>query len=385
MIDPTALAGAGNAFGLELYRRIASRPGNLILSPASVASALTMTWGGARGRTAQQMSGVLRLDGSPAEVIGASAELAASLQDPSRPLVLRLVSRLFGEMSYRFEEAYLTASRAAYGAALEPVGFRAAADAARARINGWVEEQTERRIAGLVPPGGVDADTRLVLVNAIYFLADWAAPFESQGTRDAPFFVAAGESKPVRTMNRVGGYRFADDGAVKALELRYRGHDMSMLVLLPRQVDGIGAVEESIDASRLGAIVGSLRDERVLVSLPRFDVSQAEPLSLGRDLAAMGMADAFSPDDADFTGIADPPDPADRLFIARVFHKAFVRVDEKGTEAAAASALSMAVAGSAAPQRFVEFKADHPFLFLIRDDRTGLVLFIGRVMDPSNR
>jgi serpin B len=385
MTDTTALVGASNAFGLELYRRVRDRPGNLAVSPASISLALMMTWGGARGRTADEMKKVLRLEGGAAEVMAAAAELATGLQDPDRSLVLRIASKLFGERSYHFEPAYLEATRVAYGAPLEPVDFKISAEQARARINAWVEDRTEKRIANLIPPRGVDDQTRLVLVNAIYFLADWAEPFDSHSTRDAPFFVVQGSSKPVPTMHRVGSYRLADDGEVKALEIPYQGHEMSMLVLLPRDVGGAGALEASLDESRLAAILGSLRDERrVLVSLPRFDASQAEPLSLGADLAEMGMSDAFSPDAADFTGIADPPSPAERLFIARVFHKAFVRVDEKGTEAAAATAITMARAGGA-PQRSVEFKADHPFLFLIRDNATGLVLFIGRVADPSAR
>jgi len=157
-----------------------------------------------------------------------------------------------------------------------------------------------------------------------------------------------------------------------------------MLVLLPNETDGLEAVEKSVDGKKLDAIVESLKPQRVLVSLPKFEVSPPEPLSLGGELVELGMKDAFDRGSADFTGIANPPSPADRLFIAKVFHKAFVRVDEKGTEAAAATAVVMARAG-AAPQKLVEFKADHPFLFLIRDNASGLVLFIGRVADPSAR
>jgi serpin B len=378
----TSLAAGSNAFGLDLYRRLRAKPGNLTVSPASIASALTMTWGGAKGKTAEQMKTALHLEGSQAEVLAASGKLAAALQDPSRPVTLRIANRLFGEKTYRFEKAYLEATRAAYGAPLEPVDFRTGAEKARALINGWVEEKTEKRIANLIPPRGVDDQTRLVLVNAIYFLGDWATPFEKESTRDAAFFVKKGESKNVPTMNKGASFRYSDLGGVKAVELPYKGEQTSMLVLLPAEVDGLEALEKSLEGKKLDAIVESLKPQRVLVSLPKFELSPSEPLSLGAELQELGMKDAFDRRSADFTGIANPPSPAERLFIAKVFHKAFVRVDEKGTEAAAATAVVMARAG-AALQKLVEFKADHPFLFLIRDNASGLVLFIGRVADPS--
>jgi serpin B len=377
----TSLAVSSNAFGLDLYRRIRAKPGNLAVSPASITGALTMTWGGAKGKTAEQMKRALGLEGSQAEVLSASGKLAAALQDPTRPVTLHIANRLFGEKTYRFETAYLDATRAAYGAPLEPVDFRAESEKARVRINGWVEEKTEKRIANLIPPHGVDDQTRLVLVNAIYFLGDWTTPFDREGTRDAAFFVEKGRSKNVPTMNKAASFRFSDAKGVKAVELPYRGHQTSMLVLLPADVDGLEALEKSLEGKQIDAIVASLKEGYVRVSLPKFEVSAPEPLFLGTELADLGMKDAFDRDSADFTGIANPQSPADWLFIAEVFHKAFVGVDEKGTEAAAATAMTVEV--GSAPDKLVELKADHPFLFLIRDNASGLVLFIGRVADPS--
>jgi serpin B len=343
-----------------------------------------MVWGGARGETAAEMARVLRFSGPPETVMKASGALAASLQDPSRPIVFRIANRLFGEKTYRFEPAYLDATKAAFGAALEPVDFRRATEPARVLINGWVEEKTEKRIRDLVPRNGVNSETRLVLVNAIYFLGDWQEPFKKESTAPQPFSLSASESKDVPTMHEVEHFRFAAQGGLKAVELPYKGGQMSMLVLLPDAVDGLAALEGSLSADRLEAIVKSLAPARVYVSLPKFVIDPAGSLGLGDVLQGLGMKAAFSSGRADFTGMANPPSPADRLYLSQVFHKAFVKVDEKGTEAAAATAVVMERAG-AMPQKTEEFKADHPFLFFIRDNASGMILFMGRVADPVEK
>jgi serpin B len=376
-------ARSSNGFGLDLYRQLRAKPGNLVVSPASVTTALAMAWGGARGKTAEEMQAVLRFDRPAAETMQVSGRLAATLTDPSRPVTFRIANRLFGEQTYRFERAYLESTRTAYGAPLEPLDFRRAAEPARERINGWVEEQTERRIRDLVPPGSIDRDTRLVLVNAIYFLGDWAAPFAKEATRPAPFHTSRSDRKDVPTMQQTESFRFVEKDGVKALELPYRGHGMSMLLVLPDQVDGLEAVERSLTEQRLHELVAALTPERVAVALPKFEVNPAQSLSLGDTLRTLGMTRAFDRQQADFTGIAQTPDPADRLFLARVFHKAFVRVDEKGTEAAAATAGVMVMAAAPLVQPPKEFRADHPFLFCIRDTASGLILFLGRVAEPS--
>jgi serpin B len=380
--EMTRLARSSNAFAFDLYRGLGPGAGNRVVSPASVSTAMAMAWGGARGETAAQMQRVLRLEGSPETVMTASGRLAASLQDPSRPIVFRIANRLFGEKTYRFEPAYLDATRAAFGAGLEPVDFKRAAEPARVHINTWVEEKTEKRIRDLVPPGALSGDTRLVLVNAIYFLGDWQEPFEKDATRPAPFSISASEKKDVPTMHAVESFRFVAKDGLKAVELPYKGGQMSMLVVLPDAVDGLAALESSFGTERLEGIVKAVAPARVFVALPKFEVDPASALPLGHVLETLGMADAFSRARADFSGIANPPDPRDRLFISEVFHKAFVRVDEKGTEAAAATAAVMARAAAAmAPP--MEFKADHPFLFFIRDNASGMILFMGRVADPS--
>ena len=227
-------------------------------------------------------------------------------------------------------------------------------------------------------------ETRLVLVNAIYFLGDWAQPFAKEATQPAAFSVSASQKKDVPTMHAVESFRFAARDGLKAVELPYKGGQMSMVLVLPDAPDGLAALESSFTAARLDGIVASLAPTRVHVSLPKFEVDPPGALGLGAVLAKLGMADAFSPAMADFTGIANPPDPRDRLFISEVFHKAFVKVDEKGTEAAAATAGVMDRAGAVMVQP-AEFKADHPFLFFIRDNASGMILFMGRVADPSSK
>lgn len=380
----TKLAQGSNAFGFDLYKRLQKEPGNIVFSPASITTALAMTWGGAKGETADQMKKVLHLEGSADEVMATSGKLALSLESPNRPITFRIANQLFGEKTYKFEQPFLDKAKNAYGAPLELVDFQGGPEAARVRINGWVEQKTEKRIKDLIPKDVIKSDMRLVLVNAIYFLGDWEDPFEKDRTQPAAFFTTKSDKTDVPTMNRVGGYKYAKKDGVQAVDLPYKGGDMSMVIVLPDAVDGLAAVEKSFDDKKLQDLVKSMKGERVLASIPKFEIAPQTSLSLGDHLVEMGMKTAFDRGKADFTLIANPPSPADRLFIGKVFHKGFVKVDEKGTEAAAATAVLMPKAGSA-PMQPIEFKADHPFLFFIRDNKSGLVLFMGRVADPSKK
>jgi serpin B len=376
------LADGSNAFGLDLYDQLRSTVGNLALSPASLSMGLLLPGAGAKGETQAAFQKVLHLDGPPAALLPAWGQLAAGLENPDRPVTLHVANRLFGEKSYTFEPAYLEATRAAFDAALEPVDFKEAHDEARAKINAWVEEQTEHRIRALVPQSGVSRETRLVLVNALYFLGKWKEPFEAAATRPEPFHPKPGESREVPAMHRTGTFPFVAKDGLEALELPYEGGSVSMLLVLPDTVDGLPAVEDFVDAIGVEGLVATLAPTRVAVALPKFEVNPSGSLPLGDVLKAMGLKVAFDRDAADFGGIANPPDPADRLVLDEVFHKAFVRVDEAGTEAAAATAAAMVRAASAPAPPEAEFKADHPFLFFIRDVASGLVLFMGRVADP---
>jgi serpin B len=342
-----------------------------------------MTAGGARGETGEEMRRVLHLQGSAAEAMRDSGRLLTKLQDNQGGVTFRVANRLFGDRSYRFEPSYLEATKAAYGAALESLDFRAALEPARVAINAWVEAQTEKKILDLVPPGGLDAEARLVLVNAIYFLGDWAEPFAKEATRPVPFHLSPSAQRDVPTMHHTGTFAWMRGDRLRALELPYQGGAFSMLVLLPDATFGLTALEDDLSAESLDRIVGALVPTRVALALPKFELNPAASIPLSRLLQGLGMEMAFDRERADFTGIANPRDPRDRLFIGEVFHKAFVRADEKGTEAAAATAVIGVRVASANPSQPVPFDADHPFLFVIRDRRSGLVLFMGRVSDPT--
>jgi serpin B len=379
------LARSSNAFGFDLYQRLRQKPGNLVISPASLTTALSMTWGGARGETAAEMRKVLHLEGTADEVMATSGALSRSLQAPSRPIVFRIANQLFVEKTYELVPAFVEKARAAFGAPVEGLDFKGAPERARVHVNEWVEGKTEQRIKDLIPPGAVVPDTRLVLVNAIYFLGDWAQPFERESTRPAPFHLSASETKDVPTMNRTASFRTARKDGVTALEIPYKGGELSMMLLVPDEIEGLAAVEGALDVRKLDALTSAMQPDRVWVSLPKFEVNPGSSLSLGEDLKTLGMPLAFDRQKADFTGIANPPDLDDRLVIAKVFHKGFVKVDEKGTEAAAATAVMGLRAGSMAQEPPRQLKIDRPFLFLIRDNASGLVLFLGRVSDPSRR
>ncbi len=376
----TPLAASSNRFGLELWAK--APRGNLAMSPASITTALAMTWGGAKGTTAEQMRSVLHLEGDPDAVMAGWGRLAGALQSPGRALELRIANRLFGEQTYAFEQAYLDRTKAAFGAPLEAVDFKLGSEAARAGINAWVEAQTNKRIKDLLPSGSVRADTRLVLVNAIYFLADWEQPFAKTSTREQPFSVSATQSKSVPTMRQQSRFRLASADGVKVLELPYRGGDAAMWIVLPDKVDGLATVEQALDVAKLAKWKAALAMNQVDVAVPTFTIDPKDAADLSKSLQQLGIVDAFSAKDADFTGIAAPPTPEQKLSISAVFHKAFVKVDEQGTEAAAATAVSMPT-GAGMPPKAEEFIADHPFLFLIVDQRSGLILFIGRVVDPA--
>ncbi len=375
-------AASNNALGLELYRKVAAQPGNVALSPASISFAMTMTYAGAAKGTADEMKRTLHLTGTADETLDSAARLSSALQDPNSSVKLRIANRLFGQKDYSFRKPFLDKTRASFGAALEPVAFTSEPESARTLINGWVEKQTEQHIKDLLPMGSIDSDTRLVLVNAIYFLADWAAPFAKETTRPADFS-APGGVRAVPTMNNELSAPYADvdvDGH-QLLELRYKGDQMAMTLVLPKRGVALREVESKLSSEQLDQWISALKPQRVAVALPKFKLTPKDPVSLKDALKALGMSAAFDPGKADFSGIAEEASK-EPLFISDVVHKAMVVVDEKGTEAAAATAVIMATESAAMPPS-ISFQADRPFLFVIRDTTSGAVLFIGRVEDPS--
>lgn len=379
-----ALTTASNAFAVDLWKTQRATAGNLAMSPTSITAALMMTWGGAKGKTAAQMRKALHLQGDEATVFTGWRGLSTSLQDPSRKLKLRMANRLFGEQTFGFEQPFLDKTAASFGAPLEKVDFVGKTDAQRLRINDWVATQTESRIKDLLAPGILTTNTRLVLVNAIYFLAEWATPFTRERTRDAAFNVTPTTPKNVATMQQVGTFRTAKSGKAAILELPYQGDDTAMWIVLPDATASLATVEAGLSAKQMATWNRTLKAQELDVYLPKFEVNPPNAMLLNPALKTLGMTDAFSDTRANFAGMAAPTDATKRLYISSVVHKAFVKVDEKGTEAAAATAVVMATKG-AMPLPSTAFRVDRPFLFMIVDKKTGLLLFMGRVVDPSQK
>jgi len=374
--DVAKVAEGCNRFAFDLYARLKGAEGNLFLSPYSISTALTMTYAGARGRTAEQMAKVLCLPATGEAVHGAYGALQNDLNAAGEggAFELAVANRLWGQKGYGFLPDFLALIKANYGAGLEQVDFAGATEAARQTINTWVEKKTRDKIKELLKPGILGRETTLVLTNAIYFKGKWAEEFDKKLTRDEDFFVTPEKKVAVPLMHQTADFGYFEGDGLQALELPYRGDRLAMVVLLPKAKDGLAALEASLSADKVAEWVGKLHRREVQVALPRFKTT-AE-FSLKDTLVAMGMAAAFG-GDADFSGMTGAKD----LFISAVVHKAFVDVNEEGTEAAAATAVVMGRA--AMPEPAPVFCADHPFLFLIRDTKTGAILFFGRILDPT--
>lgn len=373
-----ALVRSNTGFALELHRRLAGDDGNLLVSPFSISSALAMTWAGAREETARQMRDVLRFE-DPEQVHPAFEGLLAGLREREAGGDLEFVvaNALWGQRNFDFNAGFLDLLEQNYGAPLEETDFRAGAEAARETINSWVEDRTRERISGLVPRNALGPLTRLVLTNAVYFKGAWANPFPEHRTEEGAFKRRNGSLVSVPMMRQTGYFAYAENEEVQVLELPYEGNQLSLVVLLPSGHDRLRALEADLTAGRLEAWMEELSRSRVEVKLPRFRFTSETPLATV--LREMGMNDAFSPRDSDFSGMARN---AEDLHLSAVFHKAFIDVHEKGTEAAAATAAVAQITAIPADDP-VPFHADRPFLFLLRDRPSGTLLFLGRVADPS--
>jgi serpin B len=366
-----------NTFALDLYAQLAGEKDNLFFSPFSISTALAMTYAGARGQTATEMAQTLHFPLNQQELHPAFARLLKEMNGKNNKgsLELHLANALWGQKGYGFRNEFLEVTKANYGAGLREVGFVQAADEARQTINRWVEEQTQNKIKDLIQPGILTPMTRLVLTNAIYFKAAWQYPFSEYATKQEEFQVTPDKKVPVPMMHQVKGFNYLDGGTFQLLEMPYQGRQQSMLVFLPKTGDGLAEFEKTLTAKNLESWLGKCSTQQVTVAFPKFKFTRA--FELNKTLSAMGMPLAFS-DRADFSGMDGRKD----LYISNVIHKAFVDVHEKGTEAAAATAVVVATK-SAPPAPKHEFRADHPFVFVIRDHRTGSILFLGRVTNPQ--
>jgi serpin B len=375
-----AVADGGNRFALDLYGQLREKPGNLFFSPYSVHGALAMTADGANDTTRDQMVKVLHLPADQDQAL-AVGDLGPYYTARSGSYELSVANRLWGQTGYPWRPEFLDRQKQRFGAGFEEADFQADPDAVRRRVNGWVEEKTAGRVRDLFLQPDITTNARMVLANAVYFKAKWADAFKPDHTRDADFRLADGGTVSVPLMFRGGKYRYADPAGFQVLELPYRARDLALVVILPREPNGLPAIEHRLTAENLTAWLGGLGStDDVQVYLPRFKLEYR--FELPDNLRALGMTDPFDPARADFSGMA-PVQPDGRLFLSAAVHKAFVAVDEAGTEAVAATGVTVSVATARDRREPVVFRADRPFLFLIRDVKHGTVLFLGRLTDPT--
>lgn len=378
LVGYTPLALDMIEYALDLYQQLRPIDGNFLFSPYSISTVLAMTYAGARGETADQIRQTLHFSLDQEQLHPSFAGLQECMDqvESKSGIELKIANALWPHSSYPFLNEYLALVERYYRTSITGLNY-GKPESARAAINAWVEQKTEQKIKELIPEGILNELTRLVLTNAIYFKGDWASQFDEIFTEPAPFYFAEGESITVPMMHQKGQFGYGHAPGVQILELPYLGGDLSMVILLPDKVDGLAQLEQQLTAENLvrWTWLVSNNEGEVELSLPRFKLSCA--FKLNQMLKSMGMVDAFSDEAADFSGI----DGTKYLYISAVLHKAFVAINEEGTEAAAATAVVLKIRGL--PEPLVNFRADHPFIFLIREKSSGSILFLGRVVRPT--
>ena len=383
---------ANNRFAVDLHRALRSDEHfankNLFYSPSSLSIALAMTSMGAKGSTAVQMAKALHWDTMPKEQLHSEQKqfleaLQASNTDSNELLA---ANRLFVQKNFSLVQQFVEGTKTFYDAEIALVDYQKDTEGARKEVNDWVEEKTKQKIKNLIPKGVFGKTTRLTLVNAIYFKGFWQNQFHKKATRKRKFFVSKTETVRVQMMRVTKKFKHAkDDGelACQILELPYQGEDLSMVILLPHDNHGLAKLEEGLTYDKLQkalALVGQSHPHKVEVSLPRFKLTQQ--FKLNKILKAMGATDMFDEYKANFSGMYVSRGP-EKLYVTNVIHKAFVKVNEKGTEAAAASAV--VITFKSARPLVPTFYADHPFLFMICHKKSSAILFMGRVVKPETK
>lgn len=399
MAKVNSLVEGNTAFAFNLYADLSDTPGNLFFSPFSISTCLAMTYAGAGGDTKKQMGRVLRFSQGDArthssfgelqrersvpQLIALSPEMLAQLNDAEKQkgAQLEIANALWIQKGEPFLPTFLKIVSDDYQADVKQADFETNADTARREVNDWVAQKTMNKIRDILPPESLDALTRLVLASAIYFKGTWASPFNRGGTSTQAFHISTNRQVDTLLMDHFDRIPYTSNDDFQVVELPYSGDELSMVILLPRQINGLGQLEKHLSPAFLDRFLSQMTKQRVRIELPRFKLECR--FKLNETLEKMGMPDAFIPGKADFSKI-NGLRRGDRrsLYISDMFHKSWVQVTEEGTEAAAASVVTMRV-GSAAPPLSPVFRADHPFIFLIRDIRSGSLLFLGRVADPS--
>ncbi len=377
------LVDDNTSFALDFYRQLRPSEGNLFFSPYSISTALALVYGGARGETEKQMAKTLHFSLIQNDLHPAFGALQSQLNEMQRRggFKLLVANSLWPQQDYRVLDTYLSLAKERYATVITPLDYQHAAEAARQQINLWVQDKTEQKIKDLLQPGILTESTRLVLINAIYFNGRWLYEFDPRQTLPSPFLVPSQKTILVPTMAQMVTAPYGESDTLQILSLPYVRGGLSMHILLPKnKTDGLPALEEGLSVDTLTSWTGRLRPRRVYVMLPKFTMTRQ--FLLNEVFQNMGMSDVFRFPVADLSGLTGTRD----LFLGAVIHKAFVEVDEKGTEAAAATAATVTTGSAMSmepPEPAVVFRADHPFLFLIQDNATSSILFLGRLTDPT--
>lgn len=392
-------AKAINSLGIELLAKTSKPDQNALLSPYSIQSALAMTYAGADGITRAEMAKVLHYPTNDAELHGSFAAMQRALDEviqrskanserekqwgaTNDPITLTVANRLFGQTGYDFRPAFLDLVKSSYAAPFEPLNLKNNSAGATKHINAWVEEQTRQRIRNVIPDGALNDLTRLVLVNAIYLKAPWMKPFSASSTKPQPFRLTGGDRVNVPTMTQQDSFGYETRSGFSIVVLTYNCWNIQFVILLPDKANGLPALEAKLTPELLASCV-QLGEHELILYLPKFKL-EPPMIPLGKELKSLGMKSAFDEPlgSANFERLA-PRRPNDYLSISEVFHKTFLKLDEHGTEAAAATATTLETLGiHAAPPKPIEVRVDHPFLFAIQHRPSGACLFLGRVVDP---
>ena len=380
---------ANSQFAFDIYSELSKQSqGNIFFSPYSISTAVAMVYEGARNETAEEIQKAFYF---PIDDDGRRAAFAAihnQLNTENTGYDLQVANALWVEKTYKLLATYAEIVKRYYFGNVTNLDFKLAVERARETINAWVENKTNNKIKNLFPPNSLPDVTKLVLTNAIYFKGDWAKQFDKQQTKDEDFYVSDGETIKVPMMRQMGeppeSFRYAETNDTQIIELPYEGDQLSMLIFLPKDKNGLAALESSLSVEKLTEWKNSLRKQEVILFMPKFTFDSK--YSLNPTLKKLGVESAFSEDDADFSGIdGNKPSPGQlRLYIDKVIHQAFVDVNEEGTEAAAATGISMVLQSASFGPLPPVFRADHPFIFIIQDNKQGNILFLGRVAKPES-
>ncbi len=372
------LVKSNNAFGFDLYHRLKGAGENIFFSPYSIFTALAITHEGAKKQTAKEIRTVLYLPDDKQKIRSDFANISNELNKEGKSYKLITANALWAHKDYPFAAEYFNVIDECYDGTVTNLDFKTDTENSRAAINNWVDDKTNDKIKDLIPAGMLNTGTRLVLTNAIYFKANWADQFNAEGTWNGKFKLRSGQSVDASMMQQTSNYNYGETNDLQILEMDYFGNDLSMLIILPKEND-ITQIENTFSAEKLEDWKNDMQTEKVTVILPKFKFETK--YFMAEDLKEMGMPTAFKYPNADFTGMS----PTGELYIDEVIHQTFIEVAEYGTEAAAATAIPMLQGAAPQQEQPKIFRADHPYIFIIQQNISGNILFMGRMSDPTKQ